>query len=385
MIIFFDFILLVFKVNDLSISYREVLLLDSGTPFSMLINFFLDIFGKSDLVLRLPMLFFHLFSTILLFLIAQKYLKYQKDVLWLIFIFIMIPAIASSAILVDPAGMVIFALLLYVYIFNKYRYIHYILLFLYVGIDISFSLLYLGLFFYGMYKKDRLLIGVNLLLFSLSMTLFTFDTTGSPQGHFIDILGIYAFIFSPVIFIYTFYVLYKRGISKEIDILWFLSATSLSLSLLLSFRQHIPLEMFAPYLVLAFPLTAQTFFTTYRVRLKRFRARYRFLFTLSLVLLLVNFILVFFNQYLYLFLENPKNHFAYKSHLAKELARELVQRNIRCVTLSDASLQKRLLFYDVTKCSTVHLVDYVTKNGEKVTIGYNGVPIYTKSVEFSNK
>ncbi len=384
LIVILDFILLVFKINDLSISYREILLLESATPFSYLINFILDVFGKNDLILRCPMLLFHLFSTLLLFIISKSYLKHITDSLWLVFIFIMIPAVASSAILVDPAGMVIFLLLLYVYVYQKFKYVHYMFLLLYVWIDISFSLLYLGLFFYSIYNKERIQLVVSMLLFALSMFMFSFDTTGTPTGHFLDIFGIYLFIFSPVIFLYIFYVLYHRLIIKELDLLWFLSASALSLSLLLSFRQNIPLEIFAPYLVLAFPLTAQTFFTTYRIRLRRFRRRYRFLFTLSLSLLIFNFIIVFFNQYLYLVLDNPRNNFAYKSHLAKELSYTLLSKNIQCVNLNDSGLQKRVEFYGVTKCNNIELVNNRGKNLEKVTIGYKGKIIYSRSVEYSN-
>ena len=144
--------------------------------------------------------------------------------------------------------------------------------------------------------------------------------------------------------------------TSKIDMLWYLSATVLILSLVLSFRQRIPLEHFAPYLIIALPLAAQSYISSYRVRLKMYRKRYKLAFVLSFIFLISNTLLVFFNKELYAFIQNPKNHFAYEMHVAKELSNTLKERGVSCVA-TDEKMQKRLKFYGVTKCKDMLLVE----------------------------
>jgi hypothetical protein len=127
---------------------------------------------------------------------------------------------------------------------------------------------------FSLYKKKNTFLIFNVILLLGSLFLFGISSHGTPKGHFLDAIGIYAAIFSPIIFIYIFYVLYRRYLTKDFDILWFISSVILVLSLLLSFRQRVNLEIFAPYVILALPLMAQSFESSYRVRLNIFRKRY---------------------------------------------------------------------------------------------------------------
>nr|MDA3908441.1 hypothetical protein [Sulfurimonas sp.] len=211
--------------------------------------------------------------------------------------------------------------------------------------------------------------------------LYGVDTKGIPQGHFLDSIAVYTAIFTPIIFVYIFYILYRRYLTKQIDILWFIASVAFVFSLLLSFRQRIELEHFAPYLILALPLAAQTFGHSYRVRLKMFRTKYKAAFVISLVLLVLNSLVVFFNKEIYVFIDKPQNHFAYNMHVAKELANELKSRGIECVD-TDYKMQSRLKFYGVTNCNTsiVAEVSLKNQNRKNVTISYSNRPVYKASV-----
>ena len=55
----------------------------------------------------------------------------------------------------------------------------------------------------------------NISLLAISVYLYGFNSHGLPKGHFLDALGLYATIFTPIIFIYIFYVLYKRFLTKK--------------------------------------------------------------------------------------------------------------------------------------------------------------------------
>lgn len=381
-----DAAFLFYEVSGLSISYTEITLLN-GT-FSVLKyieQFILDIFGQNDYALRSPMILLHLASTVLLFTFSKRYLKYDTDRLWLVLIFILLPGVLSSAIVVNSAGLVIFVLFLYLNLYEKNIYFKYLLLLPMWFISPSMIFLYLGLVFYAFKNKEKWFALFNAALFLSSLYIHGFDTTGLPKGHFIDTLAIYAAIFTPIVFIYVFYILYRRYITSREEILWYIASTTLVVSLLLSFRQRLHLEDFAPFLLVSLPIAAQTFFHSYRVRLKQFRTTYKTIFTISFVFLLGNATVVLFNKYLYCFLKDPTKHFAYNMNIAKDLAYKLKEKNIQCVDTKNEKLQKRLDFYGVGFCRDERFSHKKVYKAQKVTISYNGCRVYKIYVTKINK
>jgi hypothetical protein len=384
-----DALILLLQTSEVSISYDEALFLyGEGSYLQYLIKSSLYFFGQNDYALRLPMIVLHTLSGFLLYEISDKYLTDGRSRLWLVLIFILLPGVISSAILLNSAGLIIFGLLLFVYIFQNFslKWI-YPLLVAYLFIDSDFIYLFLSLIFFALSIKNKTLFAVNSLLFVLAISFYGLDITGAPSGYFLDIIGIYSAVFTPIVFIYIFYVLYRRYFTKEMDLLWFIASITLLLSILLSFRQRVDIEHFAPYIILALPLAAKTFVSSYRVRLKIFRNNYRNIFTLSLIFLLLNSLVVFFNKELYKFIENPQTHFAYKMHVAKELADELKNQNIECVK-AQSSMALRLRFYGVNNCDSYILTENELSDADKtnsVTISYRNIPIYKAYVTKINK
>jgi hypothetical protein len=378
-----DALILFFQTSSLSISHAETMVLYGDFSFlQLIIKTSLYFFGNNDFALRLPMIILHLLSTVLLYKISKKYLKDLKNRLWLVLMFVLLPGVISSAIIVESAGLIIFGLLLFVYIYeNLSRKYVYFILSLYVLINGEFVYLFLALSIFSIYTKQRAFFIFNMLAFFISIFMYGVDTQGIPKGHFLDSIAVYTAIFTPIIFVYIFYILYRRYLTRDINILWFISTVAFVISLLLSFRQRIELEHFAPYLILALPLAAQTFYHSYRVRLKMFRTKYRVAFVVALVFLVLNSLVVFLNKELYLILDNPKKHFAYNMHVAKELADELKHRGIKCVD-TDSQMQSRLKFYGVTKCNTTLLVESLPKENKNknVTIRYKKVLVYHADV-----
>ncbi len=378
-----DALVIIFQASELSISLYEADILYGKFSFLQLItNTSLILFGKNDIALRMPMIIFHLLSVVLLYLISHKYLKRQNDRLWLLLIFILLPGVISSALQLNSAGLLIFSLFLFVYIYENFKIEYsYFLLFIYALIDGGFSYLFLSLLFFSHYIKNNKLFLYSLMLFLLSIYLYGIDMSGLPKGHFLDLLAVYCAVFSPIIFIYIFYVLYKRFFTKEIDILWFVSSVVLLSSLVLSFRQKVQLEHLAPYIMLALPLVAQAFGKSYRARLKVFRKKYKFIFTFSLIFLVLNSFVVLFNKQLYYFLDNPQKHFAYKMYIAKELAYELKNMGVDCLETDD-SMTKRLNFYGVSKCNKYILKEHTLNDNKSadVTISYGKNIVYKADV-----
>ncbi|MBU1884611.1 hypothetical protein KKB80_10180 [bacterium] len=381
-----DALFLSYETSQLSIGYSEVTLLNGGFSLVKYIEkFSLTLFGQNDIALRLPMILMHLGSVVLLFIFSKRYLKYDTDRLWLVTIFILLPGVLSSSIVVNSAGLVIFSLFLYLTLYNLNIYLRYLLLIPLWFVSPSMIFLYLGLFFHSIKEKEYKFTVLNLLLFVSSLYINGFDTTGLPKGHFLDTLAIYAAIFTPIVFIYIFYILYRRYVTSREEILWYIASTTLLVSLLLSFRQRLHLEDFAPYILVALPIAAQTFYHSYRVRLKQFRGTYKIIFIISFVFLSFNAAVVLFNKYIYCILDNPREHFAYDMHIAKDLAAKLKEKNITCVDANSKKLQSRLRFYGVPYCRENNITYIKSKESDIVTISYKGCKVYQTYVTKVNK
>ena len=378
-----DTLILLFQTSQLSISYSEAKLL-YGEPslLQFLVKLALHLFGQNYFGLRIVMMLFHLLSVILMYMISAEYIKLQRNRLWLLVVFVLLPGVVSAAVIVNVAGMLLFGLLLFVYLakYLKQKYLN-IILFTYSLIDISFAYLFLALSIYYIMKGRKKLFAYTLGLYGLTSYLYGYEIGGFPTGHFLDTIGVYSAIFTPIIFIYIFYALYKRYFSSQTDIVWYISTVVLLLSLILSFRQRLPLEHFAPYIILALPLAAQTFISSYRVRLKQYRAKYRLIFVISFVFLILNTLVVLFNKELYRIIDKPSQHFAYNTNVAKELAIALKDKNINCVT-TEKKMQLRLKFYSIAKCKEILLqqLPIATTQNTDVTIRYKNRVVYKANV-----
>lgn len=375
---FLTFVLLFKASTSLSISYKEALnVFVNNSVLSLITNTSIYFFGQNDLALRLPFILFYILSVILMYKITENYFKYEKDRYISIVIFMILPGVLSASLLVNSAIVIIFFTLLYLYYYKKYNEHSYFLLLLFLFIDNSFAILYLALFFYSLKNQDKKLLYVSLILFTLSMYIYGFSTDGKPRGFLVDTFAIYATVFSPFLFIYFLYSIYRAGIKDEKTLTWYISMTALVLSLLFSFRQRIYIEDFAPYVVISLPFMLKTFFSAYRVRLKEFRTNYNILAVLVVFMLSINVILTFLNKPLYLILPNPNKHFVYQYHFVKELSQELSKRGITSITTEDEELALRLKFYNIEKGDDYFLT---LKNynypSEKISIKYYGKELF---------
>lgn len=366
-----DFFLLLFVSDSFSISYKESLIyFEQNNLLSLLTHFFTSVFGQNDIALRLPFVLFYIGSVFILYLLTDDYFKKQSDRFASIIIFMLLPGVNSAALLVNPAILVIFFTLLYLYLRKITQKEHYWLLFLCLFIDNSFAIMYLALFFYSLRKRNNTLLIISLLLFGISMQIYGFDSGGRPKGYFLDTFGIYASIFSPIIFFYFFYAMYRIAIKGEKDLFWYISFTALVFSLLFSLRQKIYIEDFAPFIVISIPLMVKLFMHSFRIRLPQFRKKHYAFAVFSLSILIVNFIIFIANKPLYLVLDRPQKHFANKYHIAKELASELKQKNINEILCKNNKLQERLRFYNITRGKDFYLTDYKNKEYENISIYY---------------
>jgi len=360
--------LLIYISNTFSLSIKEIDIFYSHehTFLWYLTHISTHFFGTNNIGVRLPFIIFYILSVLLAYLLTDDYFKKPIDRLISIIIFMALPGLNSAAILIDNSIIVVFCILLYLYLFKLYGKEYYILLFLFLIIDNSFAILYLALFFYSLKKKDNVLLVISLLLFAISMYMYGFIIEGRPKGYFLDTFAIYTSIFSPIIFLYFFYTIYRVGIKEEKDLYWYIATTSLLLSFIFSLRQKIDISDFAPYVVIAVPVMVKLFLHSYRIRLRNFRKKHIIFARLMFLFLFLNTFLLLFNSVIYVFLNNPSKHFAYKYHGTQELAVELKNMGIFKIYTNDNELQKQLDFYGVTKGNKYTLSKVKNDNYYKV-------------------
>jgi hypothetical protein len=312
-----------------------------------------------------------------MYLITEDYFKYEKDRYISILIFMILPGILSASLLVNSAIVVTFFTLLYLYCFQKKNEYSYVLLVLFLFIDNSFAILYLALFFYSLENKNKKLLYFSLILLILSMYVYGFTTDGKPRGFLVDTFAIYATVFSPFLFFYFIYSIYRAGIKNERTLTWYISVTALFVSLIFSFRQRVYIEDYAPYIVISLPYMLKMFFHAYRVRLKEFRRNYNILAGLVIIMLTINVILTFVNKPLYLILPNPSKHFVHQYHFVKELAEELKNRGINSITTDNEELALRLKFYNIDKGDDYFLsLKNYNYQSERISIKYYGKELF---------
>ncbi len=116
-----NFLILVAQIQGLSISFYEAnILYGDNSLLKSFSTFFLNIFGFNDYALRIPMILIHLSSTILLYLISSYYVSRPNDKLWIIFIYLLLPGITSSALLRQYRGIEnIYTFFLYLSLFKS--------------------------------------------------------------------------------------------------------------------------------------------------------------------------------------------------------------------------------------------------------------------------
>jgi hypothetical protein len=345
----FDLFFLLHAVSTVSISYYEArIFYDSATISGILTRLSTEFFGQNDYALRLPFIVCHLCSVALLYKISKPILKRKFDRVVSVSIFILLPGVLASAILVNDAGIIIFLTLLNIYFYRfDFKVLFYLSLFCLSFIGGQFLTYFIALFVFAVYKRDARLAWSAALLFAFCFYLFGFESGGKPRGYILDTISVFAVAFSPLIFVYFVYAMYRIWIKEDKDILWFVGITAFLLCITLSIRQRLFLEDFLPFCVIATPLIVRTFFSSYRVRLPIFRKFYKILAAFVIFSLCAGFFCVTFNEYIYKFYSEPKNHFAYSYHVAKELAQELEKRDIKTFFIADERLRLRLKFYGV--------------------------------------
>ena len=344
-----DFVFLLYAANSLSISYNEAeIFFQKHSLLGYILKLSAHFFGQNDLAVRGVMIFFHIASVVLMYKVSKFYIKLEFDRIIAVLLFVLLPGTLASALIINNAGICITLALLCIYLFHIKKKILFSLFFcLAFFIDGDFLIFYAGFFIFALYKRKPPLAWLSAILFLLTLYFFGFETNGRPSGHFIDTFGIFAAVFSPFVFIFFVYTIYRIWVKEKKDLLWFIAICSFCFCMIVSVRQRLELEQFLPFCVIATPLMVRVFFNSYRVRLPKFRKGHKICTSLVMLFLIFNWSAIIFNQIFYLFLSDPTKHLTYKFDVAKELADKLKEAGVQDIATDDTRLALRLKFYGI--------------------------------------
>ncbi|WP_103631238.1 ArnT family glycosyltransferase [Campylobacter concisus] len=344
-----DFVFLLYATNSLSISYNEAeIFFQKHSLLGYILKLSAHFFGQNDLAVRGVMIFFHIASVVLMYKVSKFYIKLEFDRIVAVLLFVLLPGTLASALIINNAGICITLALLCIYLFHIKKKILFSLFFcLAFFIDGDFLIFYAGFFIFALYKRKPPLAWLSAILFLLTLYFFGFETNGRPSGHFIDTFGIFAAVFSPFVFIFFVYTIYRIWVKEKKDLLWFIAICSFCFCMIVSVRQRLELEQFLPFCVIATPLMVRVFFNSYRVRLPKFRKGHKICTGLVMLFLVFNWSAIIFNQIFYLFLNDPTKHLTYKFDVAKELADKLKEAGVQDIVTEDTRLALRLKFYGI--------------------------------------
>jgi len=349
-IVFFDLFVLLFCASGLSISYHEVeILATKSNLLTSLVQKSLLFFGKNDFSLRAVPLAFHVANVLLLYRVAKFYLKRKMDRLVCVLLYVSLPGVIASSLVINSAVIVVFLSLLLVYAFevkNKFAFVAVLVASFFVGNEFA-AVLFVATLLYGVTysRKDMILAGLTSLIVWLFYSDFLLIGT---KSYLLDAFAIFAISFSPFVFLWFIYSLYRIGVKEEKSFLWFINAVGFCSCIALSTKQRVDFDAFLPFCVSGVIICVWVFFNSYRIRLPQFRTHYKRLAIALLCFLWLNVGFIVFNGVLYRFVTVPQQHFLYKFHVAKELSSELKSRGIYAVN-TEKKLASRLEFYGIKR------------------------------------
>ncbi len=319
--------------------------------------------------IRAPFLFIHLINLALFYQLCKLLLKNETAIWTSFLIFLLLPGIVSSAILASATGIILALYQTFLILFFRHKkYAAYLILPLFILIDRSCVIFYFALLTYALWRRDKFLLGLVIVLFGVAVSVYGIDMHGRPVNHFTETIGLYAAIFSPLLFLYFFYAIYRILFKGRKDIIWHVAFTILLLSILISLRQRIPIEHFAPYVIVAIPLMVQLFFDSYRVRLPQFRRWYSAMALAVFGVLLLNTAILLIHRPLFLLLKNPKHHFAASFYMPYWCAKKLKDEGITHIKSGKFALQFR--YYGIDDKGDETICFTPCRKCKKVSIRY---------------
>jgi hypothetical protein len=280
---------------------------------------------------------------------SRRYFSMRSDAYLATALFMFLPGIITVTTMVNVAILVLPLVLFFVLMYERQSYwpLPFVMLALFFIHEASI-IFFVALLFYALVHKDKKL-GTLSAAFLLAFLYLAkgIEIGGRPSGHFAEIFGLYATVFSPLIFLYFFYAMYRILLREEKKLLWYISFTALTLSLVLSIRQRVDITDFAPYVMISMVLMVDVFNRSVRVRLPEFRKRYMRGFYVVVLFLALSVLLIVSHKLSYELMDDPDKHFAKRIYKPYYLAQSLKKEGKECYDATSRRERYQLRFYDI--------------------------------------
>lgn len=293
-------------------------------------------------------------AIILFYEMSMRYFIIRSDAYLATILFMFLPGIITVTTMVNVAILVLPLVLFFVLMYEKQSYwsLPFVMLALFF-IHESSIIFFVALLFYALVHKDKKL-GILSAAFLVAFIYLAkgIEIGGTPSGHFAEIFGLYATVFSPLLFLYFFYAMYRILLREKKTLLWYISFTALAFSLLLSIRQRVYITDFAPYVMISMVLMLDVFNHSVRVRLPEFQKHYMKGFYVIVFVLLISDLLIISHKFSYELMKNPDKHFASRIYKPYYLAQSLKKEGKECYDASSRRERYQLRFYQIQSCAT---------------------------------
>jgi len=303
--------------------------------------------------LRLFFVLLGLMTVVLYYELSRRYFSKPEDAYLATILFMFLPGTLTATTLVNVAILVLPLVLFFVLMYERGNVwsLPFVMLALFFIHEASI-IFFVALLLYAVVHKDKkLAIFSAAFLGAFIYLLKGIEIGGRPEGHFVEIFGLYASIFSPLLFLYFFYAMYRILLREKKTLLWYISFTALAFSLLLSIRQRVLITDFAPYVMIAIILMVDVFNHSVRVRLPEFQKRYKRGFYVVILFLGLSASVIIFHKLSYELLGNTDKHFAKRIYEPYILAKELKTKEFPCYQGDKGSERYQLRYYDILPCS----------------------------------
>lgn len=311
--------------------------------------------GISDtfLGLRLFFLFAGFLSISLFYQLSKRAFARPEDTYFVTFIFMLLPGILTGTTLANIAIIVLPVVLLFVLMHEKgYFWILPPLMLVLFFIHEASIIFFIAVLLYAIaYNEKRLAIVSSAFVLVCIYLAKGIVIGGRPSGHFLEIFGLYATLFSPFVFLYFFYALYRILLKGKKNLLWYISFSALVFSLLLSIRQKIHITDFAPYVMIAVPLMVSVLNQSMRVRLPQFQKPYKRGAYFVVCTLILSAMVIITHKISYYQSGMHERHFAKRIYAPYDKVQELKAEGIECYDAQGRSESYQFQYYNMPLCN----------------------------------
>jgi hypothetical protein len=277
--------------------------------------------NHSFLSLRIVFLLLGYLSVYLYYRVAKSYFSTQNIIYFSTIVFAFLPGMITATVLANISIIVIPLILAFVLLYERGDYIAIALIMVALFFIHEASVIFfISIFIYSLIVRDKRLFVLSSSFLIATIYLAKGITIGGrPSGHFADIFGLYAGVFSPLLFLYFFYTNYRILLREKKHLIWYISFVALIVSLVLSIRQKIYITDFAPYVLISIVSMIEVFQKSLLVRLPQYQSTYKRAYYVVMGMFVFAAMVTILHKPIYYALGKPHNFFAHKLYYPYQL------------------------------------------------------------------